>query len=105
VPVELRNASRLWVVVLTGLPLARTTHHVEIPNQAVPLFHRPIPIGPYTLWKYVGQVYVSEAGTITLNTGVFEPTRPLLGPWVRLYGTDAMMDLGFLAWVLLVAMT
>jgi hypothetical protein len=89
VPESAAGQSTAMKVVRTGLTAARTAQAVPIPDAAVPLFHRPVPIGPYSGWKYLGGVQYASPGSISTATGAFTPSSTIIGPNMLIYGPDA----------------
>jgi hypothetical protein len=77
-------------VFRTGLMPAQTTQAVRIPTAAEALFQRPLPIGPYSSWKYFGGVQYASPGSISTASGVFTPSSTFVGPNVLIYGPDAL---------------
>jgi len=77
-------------VLRTGLTPSRTVQSVPIPDAATGLFQRPVPIGPYSGWKYFGGVHYASPGSISTATGAFTPFSTIIGPNVLIYGPDAL---------------
>jgi RHS repeat-associated protein len=75
-------------MIRSGLPLSRVAQSVRIPQAANCLFRRPMPIGPYSLWKYVAGVRFAPPGSINVVTGAFTPVSSLVGPSALIYRTD-----------------
>jgi len=90
VPESVAAESTAMKVVRTGLTPARTAQAVPIPDAAVPLFQRPVPIGPYSGWKYLGGVQYASPGSISTATGAFTPSATIIGPNMLIYGPDAL---------------
>jgi RHS repeat-associated protein len=87
-PASAADRSRLGHVLLTGLPEAKTAHHVLVPQAANATFNRVIPIGPYSLLKTVGGARYTAPGSINLADGVFTKTGSRLIPMAAVYGPD-----------------
>jgi hypothetical protein len=100
VPEYVQHEDEFWKVLRTGLPPSRTTHHVNIPDPAIQKFSRRIPIGPYSAWKYFGEVFVAPPGEIDQTNGTFKETKPWYGPRLILYGPDVLFYLALVAAVL-----
>ena len=81
-------------VLRTGLGPGRTAAAVSIPKAATPLFSRPVPIGPYSAWKFFGGVRYAAPGVIDTATGAFSPTFSLVRPELLIYGPDALFWTG-----------
>jgi hypothetical protein len=77
--------------VRTLLMPANTAQTVPIPKQAIPLFQRPVPVGPYSGWHYLMGTRFAPPGTIDLSSGVFAPGETIIGPRVLIYGPDALL--------------
>jgi hypothetical protein len=77
-------------VIRTGLPPSQPTQQVPIPDAALGNFKRPVPIGPYSAWKYFGGVWYARPGSINMTTGVLTPSSSLIGPGVLIYGPDVL---------------
>jgi len=77
-------------VARTGLTPNKTTNFVNIPEAANSLFTQPVPIGPYSAWKYLGGVRYAPAGSINMSTGAFSSGGSLIGPRTLIYGPDAL---------------
>lgn len=77
-------------VLRTGLTPGKTTHFVPVPQSATGLFQRPIPIGPYSAWKYAGGVHFAPPGSINMTSGAFTGSTSLIGPRVLIYGPDVL---------------
>jgi hypothetical protein len=90
VPSYVADESTAMKVLRTGLTPARTTDGVPIPSAAEGLFQQPVPIGPYSAWKYFGGVRYASPGAISTATGAFTPVPSLLGPGSLIYGPDAL---------------
>jgi RHS repeat-associated protein len=90
VPSYVADESTAMKVLRTGLTPARTTEAVPIPSAAEGLFQQPVPIGPYSAWKYFGGVRYTSPGAISTATGAFTPVPSLLGPGTLIYGPDAL---------------
>lgn len=94
VPPEVAAEATTLKVLRTGLTPGKTKNAVPIPDEALALFNRPIPIGPYSAWKYFGGVRYSPAGTINTTSGTLSPTSTLIGPKVLIYGPDGVFYVG-----------
>ncbi|MBU6410519.1 MAG: hypothetical protein KGR98_09040 [Verrucomicrobia bacterium] len=90
VPETVEAESTVAKVARTGLTPARTTEAVPIPSAANTLFQRPIPIGPYSGWKYLGGVRYAPPGAINTATGAFTPMSSVIGPGTLIYGPDVL---------------
>lgn len=90
VPESVANESTAIRVLRTGLSPSKTENFVQIPNIATNLFSRPLPIGPYSAWKYFGGVQYAPAGSLNIATGAFTPVPSLLGPKMLIYGPDVL---------------
>lgn len=69
---------------------AQTTNFVNIPEAATGLFTRPVPIGPYSAWKYFGGVRYAPSGSLNMSTGALTPGGSMIGPRTLIYGPDAL---------------
>jgi len=94
VPEPVANESTVWRVLRTGLPTSRTTYTVPIPELATELFRRPVPIGPYSAWKFFGDTHFAPPGAINTATGVFTRGTSRIGPRLLIYGPDGLFYLG-----------
>lgn len=63
----------------------------KIPEGAADLFQQPVPIGPYSAWKYFGGVQYAPAGSLDTINGIFTPTSALIGPRTLIYGPDVLL--------------
>ena len=90
VPSNVTVESTAMKVGRTGLTPDKTTNFVNIPEAANSLFTRPVPIGPYSAWKYFGGVRYAPAGSINMSTGTFSASGSLIGPRTLIYGPDAL---------------
>ena len=77
--------------IRTLLMPANTVHTVPIPEQAIPLFQRPFPVGAYSGWHYLMGTRFAPPGIIDLSSGVFAPGETIIGPRVLIYGPDALL--------------
>lgn len=91
VPSYVANESTALKVARTGLMPAQTSNFVNVPQAATSLFQRPVPIGPYSAWKYFGGVRYAAPGSINMSTGAFTPGSSLIGPKTLIYGPDAIL--------------
>jgi hypothetical protein len=101
VPHHVVHESPFWKSLRTGLSASTTTHHVLIPAAAVGLFARPLCLGPYSLWKFLGEIYVARwvsVRSIDVMTGN-HPPHDLRVPWIILYGPDVLFWIGTAGWV------
>jgi hypothetical protein len=73
----------------TMLPIANTTHAIPIPANATHLFSRPIPVGPFSAWHYVGGTHFARPGSLNLVTGTLTPRPGAWRPYLVMYGPDA----------------
>lgn len=90
VPEFVTAESTAMKVARTGLSPAKTANFVPIPPGAQGLFQQPVPIGPYSAWKYFGGVRYAQPGAISTATGAFTPASSLIGPKALIYGPDAL---------------
>ncbi|MBI2926645.1 MAG: RHS repeat-associated core domain-containing protein, partial [Verrucomicrobia bacterium] len=90
VPRYVTAESTAMKVVRTGLSPLKTSEFVPIPQAAQGLFRQPMPIGPYSAWKYFGGVRYAPAGAISTATGAFTSAGSLLGPGTLIYGPDVL---------------
>jgi len=90
VPETVASESTALKVLRTGLDPAKTQNFVKVPDSATGLFQRPLPVGPYSAWKYFGGVRYGPAGSINTATGAFSPASTLFGPRSLIYGPDAL---------------
>ncbi len=92
--VPAKVASEGWKkkVGRTGLKRSKTEKVVEIPEATLSNFRRPIPIGLYSGWKYLGNVRYAPSGSINLKTGAFTRSASLLGPKTLIYGPDVFIN-------------
>jgi RHS repeat-associated protein len=74
----------------TGLSPAKTMFSVKVPGAATPLFTQPLPLGPYSAWKFLGGVRYASPGVIDTATGAFTPTFSLIRPELFIYGPDVL---------------
>lgn len=88
VPEAAAHESTALKVLRTGLLPNRTAQAVPIPEAATALFRRPVPIGPYSAWKYFGGTYYAAPGAINTATGAFTSGSSLIGPRLLIYGPD-----------------
>ena len=88
VPSNVAGESTGLRVIRTGLSPAKTTNFVNIPETANKLFTRPVPVGPYSAWKYSGGVRYAPSGSINMCTGEFSSSSSLIGPRTLIYGPD-----------------
>jgi hypothetical protein len=79
VPAYVGSESTALKVARTGLIPAQTSNFVSVPQAATGLFRRPVPIGPYSAWKYFGGVRFSPPGSVSMSTGAFSRDRRSLG--------------------------
>lgn len=91
VPSYVANESTALKIARTGLMPAQTSNFVNVPQAATSLFQRPIPIGPYSAWKYFGGVRYTPSGSINVSTGTFTPRSSLIGQKTLIYGPDAIL--------------
>lgn len=94
VPAHVAHESTALKVLRTGLTPGKTKNAIPIPNVALELFRRPVPIGPYSGWKFFGGVRYAPAGSINTNTGALSKTSTLVGPKVLIYGPDGVFYVG-----------
>jgi RHS repeat-associated protein len=97
VPQAVASAGTAMKVFRTGLVPSKVAHAVPIPPTATGLFRRPIPLGPYSAWKYFGGNYYAPPGVINTVTGGFTRTSAIFGPKFLIYSPDVLMYLGLLA--------
>lgn len=91
VPESVAGESTALKLARTGLTRpSRTKQFVPIPDAAASIFQRPVPIGPYSGWKYVGGVRYAPAGSISTATGAFTPSSTIVGPNLLIYGPDVL---------------
>jgi RHS repeat-associated protein len=90
VPAQVARESTALKVLRTGLPPSKTAVSIPIPPSAAGLFQRPLPIGPYSAWKYLGGVRFAPPGGINAVSGAFTPSASLVGPRVLIYGPDVL---------------
>jgi hypothetical protein len=90
VPDYVAGQSTAMKVARTGLTPSRTTQFAPVPQSAQALFQRPVPIGPYSAWKYFGGVRYAPPGSINMATGAFSPISSLIGPSTLIYGPDVL---------------
>jgi hypothetical protein len=90
VPAEVATESTALKVLRTGLTPDKTTNFVRIPDAATSLFSRPVPIGPYSAWKYFGGVRYAPAGSLNMTSGALSTSSSLIGPRTLIYGPDAL---------------
>lgn len=73
---------------------SNTSHYVNIPRSATPLFSQPTPIGPISLYQRLAGVYRAPAGSINMLTGEFTASTNrfanITGQFWP-YGVDAMI--------------
>jgi hypothetical protein len=69
IPESAAGQGTLMRVARTGLTPGKTTTFVRIPGAANGQFQRPVPIGLYSMWKYLGGVRYAAAGSINMATG------------------------------------
>ncbi len=69
VPEAVANESTVLKVLRTGVSPSGTAHAIPVPDAATELFRRPIPIGPYSAWKYFGANYYAPPGAVNTATG------------------------------------
>jgi hypothetical protein len=94
VPEAVGTESTAMKVLRTGVPPSKTANAVPIPDAATGLFSRPVPIGPYSAWKYFGETYYAPGGAINTATGAFTRGSSLIGPRLLMYGPDGLIYLG-----------
>jgi RHS repeat-associated protein len=94
VPAHVARESTVLKVLRTGLTPGKTTNAVPIPDEALALFKRPIPIGPYSGWKFFGGVRYAPSGSLSTATGTLTRTSSLVGPKVLIYGPDGVFYVG-----------
>jgi hypothetical protein len=94
VPAEVAAESTILKVLRTGLPPSRTANVIPIPEAAAGSFQRPVPIGPFSAWKYFGGTYYAPAGAINTTTGAFTAGSSLIGPRLLIYGPDGVLYVG-----------
>lgn len=90
VPSSVAGESTALKVTRTGVMPAQTTNFVNIPEAATGLFTRPVPIGPYSAWKYFGGVRYAPSGSLNMSTGALTPGGSMIGPRTLIYGPDAL---------------
>lgn len=90
VPSKVADESTALKVLRTGLTPDKTTNFVRIPDAATSLFTRPVPIGPYSAWKYFGGVRYAPAGSLNMTSGALSTSSSLIGPRTLIYGPDAL---------------
>jgi hypothetical protein len=93
-PETVGNQSTILKVLRTGLPPSRTIHAIPIPEAAKDVFRCPVPIGPYSAWKYFSGNYYAPPGSISTATGAFTPGTSLIGPTELIYGPDGAIYVG-----------
>ncbi len=95
VPAHVASESTALKVVRTGLwPPTKTKNAIPIPDEALELFKRPVPVGLYSGWKYFGGVRYAPAGSLSTATGALSRTSSLIGPKVLIYGPDGVFYVG-----------
>jgi hypothetical protein len=94
VPAHVAKESTALKVLRTGLTPGRTKNAVDIPDAALELFKRPIPVGPYSGWKFFGGVRYAPSGSLSTTTGALSRTSSLVGPKVLIYGPDGVFYVG-----------
>ncbi len=90
VPESVAAESTAMKVARTGLMPGETTTFVRVPEAATGLFKQPVPVGPYSAWKYFGGVRYAPPGSINMTTGALAPGSSLLGPRTLIYGPDVL---------------
>jgi hypothetical protein len=90
VPDYVAGESTAMKVLRTGLMPGNTQNAVPIPNAATSLFQRPLPIGPYSAWKYFLGVRYAAPGVINTVDGSFTATPSLIGPRTLIYEPDGL---------------
>jgi RHS repeat-associated protein len=90
VPQGAAAESLAWQVARTGLRPSGLTNYVRIPEAATQLFSRPLPLGPYSLFRYLGGVRFAAPGSINMATGAFAPAAAWVGPKVLIYTPDVI---------------
>ena len=90
VPAHVADESWVWKVVRTGLKAAKTTHSVRIPAVAASRFSRPVPLGPYSAWKFLGEVFFARSGAINLKDGTWQSARTWFGARTIIYALDIL---------------
>jgi hypothetical protein len=103
VPDYYRNHTVFLRVIGTGLSPEKTARFIAIPDKAVTYFRKPLPIGVYTLWKWLGDVFVTDAGSIALHTGEVIFVGGYRHAMIRfvLYGPDVLLYTGIMVWLAL----
>ncbi|MGC1274207.1 MAG: hypothetical protein WBC44_10910 [Planctomycetaceae bacterium] len=94
VPAHVATESTALKVLRTGLSPGKTKNAVPIPDEALSLFNRPVPVGPYSGWKYFGGVRYADPGSISTTTGALTRSSSLFGPKVLIYGPDGVFYVG-----------
>lgn len=94
VPAAVADETALWKLLRTGLLPGRTANAIPIPEAAAGLFSRPVPLGPFSGWLYLGGTRYAPAGAINLATGAFSASPSLIGPATLIYGADGAIYLG-----------
>ena len=94
-PAHVAKESTALKVLRTGLyPPAKTKVPVAIPDKALALFKRPVPVGPYSAWKFFGGVRYAPAGSLSTASGTLSRAGALVGPKVLIYGPDGIFYIG-----------
>lgn len=94
VPAHVAQESTALKVLRTGLTPGRTKNAVPIPDEALELFKRPVPVGPDSGWKFFGGVRYAPAGSLSTATGELARSGSLIGPKVLIYGPDCVFYVG-----------
>lgn len=83
--------ARLYVMLCSGIDWANTAAKVTIPASAATAagFTRMQPYGFYTLWKWLGNTWVSRPGKLFLGTSMFVNTYPRVPPKYYAHVADA----------------
>ncbi|MDA3961458.1 MAG: hypothetical protein PF961_11760 [Planctomycetota bacterium] len=90
VPATVGSESTALQVLRTGLTPDKTTNLVNVPGSAANLFTRPVPLGPYSAWKYFGGVRYAPAGSVNMTTGAYSAGGSIIGPNTLIYGPDVL---------------
>ena len=90
VPENIATESTGMRILRTGLMPSDTTTFVRVPKVMAGLFKQPVPLGPYSLWKYLGGVRYAPPGSINITKGTFMHGPTLVGPKTLMYGPDVL---------------
>lgn len=90
-PDAARNESPLARAVRAGISPESATNPISVPAEALGQFEKPLPIGPYSLWKRLGGVQYAAPGEIDLATGALTPSGSIWTPRMALAAPDLAM--------------